>query len=1006
MNMIKKYSPAFYLALIFGISLYHCTNLTLGDHLAADFPPEVSECTFFGDLNQPDQMVRSSREGEPWVICIREQLSLIGTDPYPLTDNYILAEDLDLAGEELPPMGDGSNSFTGTFDGNGRSITNFQIPAEADAIIGYLPLGSYDENAVFTNMPGAMTPQEVCDRSSPRPASTAPVRFNPHEEGGGNRLICQADQLTDTNAYIRTTEGLGEKYLLGRDVTLSGAFTPIGTSAAPFQGVFSFGGKNITGLSVQASADSVTDRPIFGAYTPSPERFIGYPAVNAEDICDILTGMTAMVAPILYNPHESGGNRLICQVDQLSDTNAYIRSNLGERYLVGKDITFPDPGSGNFILIGTSATPFRGAFSLGGKNITGLRVNASSTSITDRPIFGNYDASNADFTGYPAVNTEEICDALVDIVPAAVTILYNPHELNGSRLICQANQLSDTRAYIRSNLGGRYLLGKDITFPDPAPGSGNFILIATLVTPFRGAFSLGGKSISNLRVSISDISSTSITDRPIFGNYDASNADFTGYPAVNTQGVCDALVGITPSAAPIPYNPHVSTNNRLICQADQLSDTNAYIRSNLGQRYLLGKDITLSGSFTPIGTITGLFDGGGHTISDLMISSGSVNVGFFGQIASGSVVKNLNFQDPSVSFTGAVAASIGVLAGDSSGRIENVNVTGNTARVSGNTANTMSQAIGGLVGRQTSGTITNSTAMGNVSDGGGGDDPMGGLAGFAQGTITNSTAMGNVSDGGGGYDKMGGLVGRQGGGTIRNSIARGNISNGGGTSDRMGGLVGEQDAGGTITNSTAMGDVSDGGNDDDRMGGLVGEVKGTVRNSIASGDVSMGGSGQDFMGGLVGDDNSSSIESSLSLGNVSGVIGNFFGGLIGWENGTQTNLYWNTQTSGLMGSVGNGTCSGCTGRTTGGTNGLINATSLTGFNTPTSMPTAGPWDFGTTSQYPGLTFTSGDQTCTLRPVLISGSATGTDAEFEICPDAVNTNSFHPTCRSKPTGCPG
>ena len=53
-------------------------------------------------------MVRSSKDGEPWVICIREQLSLIGTDSYPLTDNYILAEDLDAEGEELPLIGDES----------------------------------------------------------------------------------------------------------------------------------------------------------------------------------------------------------------------------------------------------------------------------------------------------------------------------------------------------------------------------------------------------------------------------------------------------------------------------------------------------------------------------------------------------------------------------------------------------------------------------------------------------------------------------------------------------------------------------------------------------------------------------------------------------------------------------------------------------------------------------------------------------------------------------------
>ena len=622
-------------------------------------------------------------------------------------------------------------AFTGTFDGNGRSITNFKIPAGADAILGYLPLGSYDENAVFANISGDMTPQEACDRSSPRPASTAPIRFNPHEEGGGNRLICQADQL--------------------------------------------------------------------------------------------------------------------------SDTNAYIRSNLGGRYLVGKDITFPDPapGSGNFILIGTPVTPFRGAFSLGGKNITGLRVNASTASITDRPIFGAYTPSPERFIGYPAVNTEDICDA---------------------------------------------------------------------------------------------------------------------------------LVGITPAAAPIPYNPHVSTNNRLICQADQLSDTNAYIRSNLGQRYLLGKDITLSGSFTPIGTITGLFDGGGHTISDLMISSGSVNVGFFGQIASGSVVKNLNFQDPSVSFTGTVAANIGVLAGDSSGRIENVNVTGNTARVSGNTMNPNSQSVGGLVGQQTNG------------------------------TIISSMASGNVSNGGSEKDYMGGLVGRQNGGTIENSTASGDVSNGGSEKDSMGGLVGWQSNGGMTRNSIASGDVSQGGDGGDRMGGLFGrQTTGTIEDSIASGDVSDGGDANDNMGGLVGLQSfpSSIAQSSLSLGSVldgGGQSGDQLGGLMGEAVvGIRTNLYWNTQTSGLAVGVRTGSCGSCFDRSTAA---LTQATSLTGLNTPTSA-TAGPWNFGTTSQYPGLTFTSGDQTCIVRPVLTSAASTSTttNAEFAICPDAVDADSFHPMCRAKPTGCP-
>ena len=260
MNMIKRYLPAFYLALIFVNSLLHCTNLTLGDHLAADFPPEVSECSFFDDLKQPDQMVRSSKEGEPWVICIGEQLSLIGTDSYPLTDNYILAEDLDLAGEEFSPIGDESSvrSQAPLMGMAGGSLT-FRIPAEADAILGYLPLVSYDENAVFTNISGAMTPQEVCGQLAPRDPVAAPILYNPHEEGGGNRLICQADQLTDTNAYIRTTDGLTEKYILvAEGIDLAGGELPlIGDGSNSFTGTFDGGGQSITNFTIPTGADAV-----------------------------------------------------------------------------------------------------------------------------------------------------------------------------------------------------------------------------------------------------------------------------------------------------------------------------------------------------------------------------------------------------------------------------------------------------------------------------------------------------------------------------------------------------------------------------------------------------------------------------------------------------------------------------------------------------------------------------------------------------------------------------
>ena len=124
-------------------------------------------------------------------------------------------------------------------------------------------------------------------------------------------------------------------------------------------------------------------------------------------------------------------------------------------------------------------------------------------------------------------------------------------------------------------------------------------------------------------------------------------------------------------------------------------------------------------------------------------------------------------------------------------------------------------------------------------------------------------------------------------------------------------MLGYQDFG-TLENSTASGDVSNGGNDNDYMGGLVGQQHGgTTRNSIASGDVSDGGNGNDLMGGLVGRQLNGLTQNSLSLGSVSNGGGgtNELGGLVGLiASSTRTNLYWNTQTSGLTTPLGSGTC--------------------------------------------------------------------------------------------------
>ena len=91
------------------------------------------------------------------------------------------------------------------------------------------------------------------------------------------------------------------------------------------------------------------------------------------------------------------------------------------------------------------------------------------------------------------------------------------------------------------------------------------------------------------------------------------------------------------------------------------------INNNLGAYYILMNDIDLSGrTWTPIGTSSvgfhGSFDGNGKIIKNLALSSTSQSAGFFGGVTSGAVIKDVTFQDCTVTSTsswcGVVIGSI------------------------------------------------------------------------------------------------------------------------------------------------------------------------------------------------------------------------------------------------------------------------------------------------------------------------------------------------------------
>ena len=186
----------------------------------------------------------------------------------------------------------------------------------------------------------------------------------------------------------------------------------------------------------------------------------------------------------------------------------------------------------------------------------------------------------------------------------------------------------------------------------------------------------------------------------------------------------------------------------------------------------LDKDIDLTGKeWTPIGTgysnkYTGTFDGGGHTIKGLTVTTNDQFVGLFGSIGYAGTVKNVMMEDVQITSNRSSGFAGGV-AGYSDGTIENCSVSGS---VSGTVY------VGGVVGAQLEGSITGCSSSTTVK----GTVYVGGVAGQTNrsATLTACYATGNVIIEIHPTNNIsgGGLVGMNGGKGVRACYATGNVT--------------------------------------------------------------------------------------------------------------------------------------------------------------------------------------------------------------------------------------
>ena len=458
------------------------------------------------------------------------------------------------------------------------------------------------------------------------------------------------------------------------------------------------------------------------------------------------------------------------------------------------------------------------------------------------------------------------------------------------------------------------------------------------------------------------------------------------------------------------------------------NDPASYTANAVNSRWTTGT------GWLPIGInddhFTATFNGNGHAISNLYIRrttrlDSPGQIGLFGIIGGSSTVREVSILDAQITAVGAIGPLVGangpVAGGSDQGTIRDTHASG-SVRGTGD--------IGGLVGFNR-GTIANSRAETTVAGTGDDVEAIGGLVGANSGAIIGSHATGAVSsDGNNTY--VGGLVGYGSGSTIEDSYATGQVSGrsfagglaGSGyiisnsyatgkvSAAAPGGLVGQ--AGGTITASYASGDVIS--VDYGRSGGLTADNLGTIRASYATGNVTARDAG-----GLAGDNSGTIVESyytgtvqgsgdagglagwnqgtiiaSYATGTVQGgnqagglagrneqsIIASYAtatvlgegsrGGIAGINSGNITWSYWDTQTSAVAASVGEGDPSGAGGRTTVELQGPTGYTGLySDWNTDLDNedgdfdPTTGAddfWHFGTSRQYPTLRWQTEGQT--------------------------------------------
>ena len=248
--------------------------------------------------------------------------------------------------------------------------------------------------------------------------------------------------------------------------------------------------------------------------------------------------------------------------------------------------------------------------------------------------------------------------------------------------------------------------------------------------------------------------------------------------------------GESGEAEDLGYIYDSNTKTYTVYNADGLLAWNEAAQKDRSINCTLTADIDLTGKdWSPIGTnfynsYTGTFDGGGHTIMGLTVTTNDQYVGLFGRLGKAGTVKNVVMDGIQITCNHRLGYAGGVAGFSWGGTIENCSVSGS---VSGTIC------AGGVVGIQWEASITGCSSSATVK----GMVQVGGVAGETNSGATMAAcyATGNVTIEIDPINNIlgGGLVGFNAGSSVLACYATGNVtSTGSGTGNvHIGGFLGD-----------------------------------------------------------------------------------------------------------------------------------------------------------------------------------------------------------------------